>query len=360
MSEKITCPKCKAEFPMEDAIKQNLDKHKQKIEDEGKQKNKEDLDKFKQRFREEEAEKNKANLKKIQELEEKNKKNDEGKKAEIKKAVEAERASNKEHYESLRETEVNKAREDLSNKHSEEKNTWALEKKRLNQQIQTLNQTANQGSTVDQGSGAEISLGDYLKKTFKDKSDKIKEYAKGVPGGDWLHEVIENDRTVCKILYERKNTKNWSNDWKKKLQSDMKDSKSDIGIIFTRATPRDFPKDASWHHEGNIFICKYDFPTLKNLATTQRWAHVLIDKQRGDKKENAISAIEFLDSPVVKNLVMQKINISEKKRKKMKLTLQNLNDAIDLDEQMDDSLEEFFKEIEKIGISAFLDKWRKN
>ena len=57
---------------------------------------------------------------------------------------------------------------------------------------------------------------------------------------------------------------------------------------------------------------------------------------------------------------MQKINISEKKRKKMKLTLQNLNDAIDLDEQMDDSLEEFFKEIEKIGITAFLDKWRKN
>ena len=140
----------------------------------------------------------------------------------------------------------------------------------------------------------------------------------------------------------------------------MKDSKSDIGIIFTRSTPKDFPKDASWHHEGNIFICKYDFPTLKNLATTQRWAHVLIDKQRGDKKENAISAIEFLDSPVVKNLVMQKINISEKKRKKMKLTLQNLNDAIDLDEQMDDSLEEFFKEIEKIGITAFLDKWRKN
>ena len=85
----------------------------------------------------------------------------------------------------------------------------------------------------------------------------------------------------------------------------------------------------------------------------------MIDKQRSDKKENAVSAIEFLDGPIVKNLIMQKINISEKKRKKMKLTLQNLNDAIELDEQMDDSLEEFFKEIEKIGISAFLDKWNK-
>jgi hypothetical protein len=359
MDEKVTCPVCDAEFPMEDAIKQNLEKHKKKIGDEERQKNKENLEKFKQTLRDETEEKNKTNLNKIKELEEKNKKIDEDRKAEIKKAVDADRASNKEHYEGLLENEIKKDREDQLNKHSEEKNKWDLEKTRLNKQIQTLNQTANQGTTVDQGSGAEISLGDYLKKIFKDKSDKIKEYAKGVPGGDWLHEVIEDDRTVCKILYERKNTKNWSNDWKKKLQSDMKDSKSDIGIIFTRSTPKDFPKDASWYHEGNIFICKYDFPTLKNLATTQRWAHVLINKQRGDKKENAVSAIEFLDGPIVKNLIMQKINISEKKRKKMKLTLQNLNDAIDLDEQMDDSLEEFFKEIEKIGISAFLDKWNK-
>ena len=66
---------------------------------------------------------------------------------------------------------------------------------------------------------------------------------------------------------------------KKKLQSDM-NSKSDIGIIFTRSTPKDFPKDIKCYHEGNIFICKYDFPTLRSLATTQRWAHVLIDKQR--------------------------------------------------------------------------------
>ena len=42
-------------------------------------------------------------------------------------------------------------------------------------------------------------------KIFKDKNDKITEYAKGVAGGDWLQEVVENNYTVCKILYERKN-----------------------------------------------------------------------------------------------------------------------------------------------------------
>ena len=53
---------------------------------------------------------------------------------------------------------------------------------------------------------------------------------------------------------------------------------------------------------------------------------------------------------------MQKINISEKQRKKLKLTLQNLEDVIELNESMDESLEELFKEINKIGISEFLDK----
>ena len=38
-------------------------------------------------------------------------------------------------------------------------------------------------------------------------------------------------------------------------------------------------------------------------------------------------------------------------------TLQNLEDVIELNESMDESLEELFKEINKIGISEFLDKW---
>ena len=64
---------------------------------------------------------------------------------------------------------------------------WELEKNRLNKQIQTLNQTVNQGTTVDQGSGAEISLGEFFKKKiFKDKNDKIQEYEKGESGGDWI------------------------------------------------------------------------------------------------------------------------------------------------------------------------------
>jgi len=57
---------------------------------------------------------------------------------------------------------------------------------------------------------------------------------------------------------------------------------------------------------------------------------------------------------------MQQINISDKKRKKLELTRKNLNDVIDLNDSMDASLEELFSEVDKIGISAFLTKWKKS
>ena len=57
---------------------------------------------------------------------------------------------------------------------------------------------------------------------------------------------------------------------------------------------------------------------------------------------------------------MQQINVSDKKRKKLDLTMKNLNDVIELNESMDGNLEELFTEIDKIGISAFLAKWKKN
>ena len=349
MSQKITCPYCKKEFPMEQGLESHFNDLEQKVIRDTKKQEQNKIQKL-------EADK-KNQEEKTKKLEEQIKKNDLEKSQAIKKALDEDRASNKEHWEAVLENAIKKDREDQHNKYSEDKNKWELEKNRLNKQIQTLNQTANQGTTVDQGSGAEISLGDFLKKIFKDKDDKITSFAKGAAGGDWLQEVIENNHSICKILYERKNTKSWSNEWIKKLQDDMKESKSNIGVIFTRATPKNFPKDAPWDHEGNIFICKYDFPTLRNLATTQRWAHVLINKHKENSKENILSAIDFLENPIIKNIIMQKINISEKQRKKLKLTLQNLEDVIELNESMDESLEELFKEINKIGISEFLDKW---
>ena len=360
MSQKIKCPECKVEFNMEEGLSSHLktieNDVREQIQKEQGDKIKESSEKVK--LLTSENEEKKLQIQKI------NLEKDNEKKAAIKIAIDATKKDsdkdNKAHYESLYEAKFQERTENLNEMNSEKQKLWGLKEKRLIETIEDLQKKATQGTTVDQGSSSEMQLGDFLKKIFKDKNDKITEYAKGVAGGDWLQEVIENNFTVCKILYERKNTKNWSNDWIKKLQDDMKDSKSDVGIIFTRATPKDFPKDVPWDHKGNIFICKYDFTALRALATTQRWYLADKNKQKENTQDNVLSAIDFIENPIIKNLLMQQINVSDKKKKKLDLTMKNLTDVIELNENMESNLEELFSEIDKIGISEFLSKWKKN
>ena len=360
MSQKIKCPECKVEFNMEEGLSSHLKTIENDVRE---QIQKEQGDKIKEssekvRLLTSENEEKKLQIQKI------NLENENKEKAAVKIAIEATKKDsdkdNKAHYESLYEAKFQERTENLNEMNSEKQKLWGLKEKRLIETIEDLQKKATQGTTVDQGSSSEMQLGDFLKKIFKDKNDKITEYAKGVAGGDWLQEVIENNFTVCKILYERKNTKNWSNDWIKKLQDDMKDSKSDVGIIFTRATPKDFPKDVPWDHKGNIFICKYDFTALRALATTQRWYLADKNKQKENTQDNVLSAIDFIENPIIKNLLMQQINVSDKKKKKLDLTMKNLTDVIELNENMESNLEELFSEIDKIGISEFLSKWKKN
>ena len=360
MSQKIKCPKCDVEFNMEEGLSSHLktieNNTRDKIQKEQDDKIKENLEKVK--ILTNENEEKKLQLQKI------NLEKDNERKDAVKIAIEATKKDsdkdNKAHYESLYEAKFQEKTENLNEMNSEKQKLWELREQRYIATVEDLQKKMTQGTTVDQGSSSEMQLGDFLKKIFKDKNDKITEYAKGVAGGDWLQEVIENNFTVCKILYERKNTKNWSNDWIKKLQDDMKDSKSDVGIIFTRATPKDFPKDVPWDHKGNIFICKYDFTALRALATTQRWYLADKNKQKENTQDNVLSAIDFIENPIIKNLLMQQINVSDKKKKKLDLTMKNLTDVIELNENMESNLEELFSEIDKIGISEFLSKWKKN
>ena len=231
MSQKIKCPECKVEFNMEEGLSSHLKTIENDVRE---QIQKEQGDKIKEssekvRLLTSENEEKKLQIQKI------NLENENKEKAAVKIAIEATKKDsdkdNKAHYESLYEAKFQERTENLNEMNSEKQKLWGLKEKRLIETIEDLQKKATQGTTVDQGSSSEMQLGDFLKKIFKDKNDKITEYAKGVAGGDWLQEVIENNFTVCKILYERKNTKNWSNDWIKKLQDDMKDSKSDVGIM---------------------------------------------------------------------------------------------------------------------------------
>lgn len=249
MSQKIKCPHCEKEFPMEDGLSSHLKdletKARERVEKEQGQKLKKNIEQLKilEDTKKELELSNKQKEEQIKSInEDKEKEINQAVKTAVDTKVKNLDKENKEHYETLYETKLKEQKENLKEQKDEEKKLWQLKEQRYIATVEDLRKKMTQGTTVDQGSSSEMQLGDFLKKIFNDKSDKIAEYAKGVAGGDWLQEIKEDDMVVAKILYERKNTKAWSNDWIIKLQNDMKDSKSDVGIIFTRTTPKDFPK----------------------------------------------------------------------------------------------------------------------
>ena len=212
MNQKITCKYCKKEFPMEEG----LSSHLETIENQRREKaEKEVNDKFKKKLEKLELLEN-ENKEKDKKIENINKQKETEIKNAVKTAVDTTKKDldkeNKEHYQSLYETKLKEEKGNLNEQNNEKQKLWELKEKRYIATVEDLQKKMTQGTTVDQGSSGEMQLGEFLKKTFKDKKDKISEYAKGEPGGDWLHEIIENNFTICKILYERKKTKNWSNE----------------------------------------------------------------------------------------------------------------------------------------------------
>ena len=168
--------------------------------------------------------------------------------------------------------------------------------------------------------------------------------------------VIEKGEPVCKILYESKKTKGWSSKWLDKLQEDMTDSKAIVGMLFSVTVPKSFNKDDLYQHTGNIFVCRYDYIILKILAQTQRHLLTQLHKERGNGKENALSAFKFFDNPDVKNIITQMIVKHSAVKNKIKKTIKLAQETEETVDDVSLNLDEFFNQVKKIGIDYFSQK----
>ena len=186
----------------------------------------------------------------------------------------------------------------------QEKNVLKLKIERMQKDIEKAKERGNQGLTADQGSAQEITIGKLLKEIFEDKDDEITSYEKGEPGADWLQKVKNGGVEIGRILYESKKTKSFSKNWIDKLQQDMKETKADVGIIFTTAVPKEFNQKKAFLQKGNIFICNYNFEKLRMLAELQRKFLEKYDlMNKNENKDNKKSALEFFSSPDFQNLM---------------------------------------------------------
>ena len=106
---------------------------------------------------------------------------------------------------------------------------------------------------------------------------------------------------IGNILYESKETGSFQTNGCH-VPVRYENSKASIGIIFTVALPKDFDNEKGFSQKGNIFVCKYNYDTLRYLALTRRYMRKIFAKKIKDKKDNKLSADEFFEAANTQNI----------------------------------------------------------
>jgi hypothetical protein len=149
--------------------------------------------------------------------------------------------------------------------------------------VDEMKRKAEQGSMQLQGEVQELLLEEILRSTFP--FDKIEEVGKGVRGADCIQAVRNQFGSEAgKIIYESKRTKDFGGDWIEKLKHDMRTLGADVAVIVTQAFPKDM--DRFGEKEG-VYICS--FAEVRSVALLLRNAILKIadtkksQENRGDK-----------------------------------------------------------------------------
>jgi hypothetical protein len=112
---------------------------------------------------------------------------------------------------------------------------------------------AEQGSQQLQGEVQELDLEEALREAFP--TDVIEPVEKGVRGADIRHRVQSSSgRVAGVILWESKQTKNWSDGWLGRLKDDLRAEAANIPIIVSMVLP-DEAKSGFGQKEG-VWLCK--------------------------------------------------------------------------------------------------------
>jgi hypothetical protein len=132
----------------------------------------------------------------------------------------------------IKEAARDEAEEELSFKMAEKDKKLSDAEKH----IKDLQRRLQQGSQQMQGEIQEDMLEEILKKEFL--YDEIKEVPKGIKGADVMQTVCNSSGASCgTIIWESKNTKNWSHSWIPKLKEDQRSLKAEVAVIVSKILP---------------------------------------------------------------------------------------------------------------------------
>jgi hypothetical protein len=107
----------------------------------------------------------------------------------------------------------------------------------LGRTVEELKRKLEQGSQQTQGEAFELELENLLQSKFP--LDLIEPVAKGETGGDIVQTVnAQLGSPAGVILWELKNTKNWSDTWLPKLRDNKRTAKADVALIISTTLPK--------------------------------------------------------------------------------------------------------------------------
>jgi len=153
-----------------------------------------------------------------------------------------------------------------------------------------------QGSMQTQGEVQELMLECLLKEHFP--FDSVDEVGKGIEGADCILTVRNHKGEDCgKIIFESKRTKAWSNIWVDKLKTDMRNTQAELAVLVSQV----FPKDMSCFGEREgVWICS--FKEVIALTSALRNAIIRVaeakmsEENKGEKMQllySYLTGVEF-------------------------------------------------------------------
>lgn len=188
--------------------------------------------------------------------------------------------------------------------------------------VDEMKRKAEQGSMQMQGEVQELLLEELLQSTFP--FDKIEPVGKGVRGADCIQTVRNQfGNEVGKIIFESKRTKDFTNEWIEKLKTDMRNLGTDVAVIVTQALPKDMDR---FGEKDGVYICT--FTEVRSVVLLLRNALLKIFEAK-KSQENKGDKMVMLYDYLIGNEFSEQWKAIREGFMSMKLSIQKERDAME-------------------------------
>ena len=173
----------------------------------------------------------------------------------------------------------------------------------------------DQGSPEIDGEVQERVLEKYLQDKFR--NDIFTPVPKGKPGADCIQEIMENNESCGKILWESKDVETFQEKYVSKLNSDMSDNNIGFGILAVDVLPKKMKGKFEFRENKKIIICKFD-ETLDIVSEMVRQYAVTVIRAKKytnknlDKSQNELWNLFNSESFIIDFRNLLKTSITDK------------------------------------------------